>query len=90
LKRETIEARHDENHQLRRITMATPKNYLRLSGTVFAIVAVAHLVRAIAQWPIVIGPWNVPVALSWIAAIPAASLSIWAFSLAAADRNRFR
>ena len=68
--------------------MATTKTYLNISATVFAIVALAHLARAIAQWPIAIGPWNVPLVLSWFAAIPAAGLSIWAFSLARkADRG---
>jgi hypothetical protein len=62
--------------------MPSRKSYLTLSAAVFALVALAHLLRAIAQWPIVIGPWTVPVALSWIGAIAAAALSAWAFSLA--------
>jgi hypothetical protein len=45
------------------------------------VVALAHIVRAFEQWTIVIGPWTVPVALSWIGAVAAAGLSGWAFSL---------
>jgi hypothetical protein len=62
--------------------MSSLKSYLTLSAVVFAIVALAHLMRAIQAWTIVIGPWTVPIAVSWIGAIAAAVLSAWAFSLA--------
>ena len=62
--------------------MSSSKFYLTLSALIFAVIAVAHLTRAIEQWMIVIGAWTVPVALSWVGAIAAASLSVWAFSLA--------
>jgi hypothetical protein len=55
--------------------------YLAISAAVFAVVALAHVVRAIAQWTISIGPWSVPVTLSWVAALATAGLSAWAFSL---------
>ena len=58
--------------------MTSRQRYLVISATVFAIVALAHLVRAIQQWPITIGPWNVPVELSWLAAIATGALSLWA------------
>lgn len=61
--------------------MAKLENYLILSATVFAVVAIAHLIRAIQQWPILIGPWSVPVELSWLAAIGAGALSVWAMLL---------
>jgi hypothetical protein len=61
--------------------MTPTDRYLTISATAFAVVALAHVARAIAQWSIVIGPWNVPVAASWIAALVAAGLSFWAFSL---------
>ena len=62
--------------------MSSLKSYLTLSALVFAIVALAHLMRAIQAWTIVVGPWTVPIAVSWIGAIAAAVLSGWAFSLA--------
>ena len=55
--------------------------YLTISATAFAVVAIAHVARAVAQWSIVIGPWSVPIELSWLAAIVTAGLSGWAFSL---------
>jgi hypothetical protein len=62
--------------------MPSLKSYLTLSALIFAVVALAHLTRALAAWTIVIGPWTVPVALSWVGAIAAAALSGWAFFLA--------
>jgi hypothetical protein len=62
--------------------MPSLKSYLTLSAAIFAVVALAHLTRAIAAWTIAIGPWTVPVALSWFGAIAAAGLSVLAFSLA--------
>jgi len=59
--------------------MTSLSRYLTISATVFAVVAIAHIVRAIAQWPIQIGHVDVPVALSWPAGIVAAALSIWGF-----------
>jgi hypothetical protein len=55
--------------------------YLTISGAAFAVVALAHVARALAQWSIMIGPWSVPIELSWIAAVATAGLSGWAFSL---------
>lgn len=62
--------------------MPSPKTYLTFSAVIFAVIALAHLTRAIEQWPIVVGPWMVPVSLSWLGAIAAAGVSAWAFSLA--------
>ena len=67
--------------------MTQTDRYLILSATVFAVVALAHIVRAFEQWTIVIGPWTVPIALSWIGAVAAAGLSGWAFSLLGGRRR---
>ena len=66
--------------------MSSRQRYLVISATVFAMVAAAHLVRAIKQWPITIGPWGVPVELSWLAAVASGALSAWAILLSR-DRN---
>jgi hypothetical protein len=54
-------------------------SYQLLSGVIFALVALLQAVRAIAGWAVQIGPFNVPVWFSWLAAIVAGSLAIWAF-----------
>ena len=55
------------------------KNYVLVSGLVFGVVALAQVARAIAQAPVLIGSFEVPVFVSWIAAAVAAGLSYWAF-----------
>ena len=45
----------------------SPKNYFALSGTVFAIVFVAHFLRLINAWEANIGGWDVPMWVSWLA-----------------------
>lgn len=61
--------------------MTANNRYLAISATLFAVVALAHLVRILAQWPIAIGSWSVPFGLSAFAAIVTASLCTWAIAL---------
>jgi hypothetical protein len=58
------------------------RSYELISGTVFALVATAHLLRVLAGWQIDAGPWSIPMWLSWIGTIGPAALSVWAFRLA--------
>jgi len=62
------------------------KTYCAVTATVFALVAIVHLVRALQEWPVTIGMWSAPVALSWCAVLGAASLSVWAIALLRAQR----
>jgi len=55
------------------------KNYVVVSGLIFGLVALAQVARAIAQVPVQIGSFEVPVFASWIAAAVAAGLCLWAF-----------
>jgi len=61
--------------------MSSQKRYLVISATVFAVVAIAHLTRAIQGWPITISTWSVPLDLSWLGAIAAGALSAWGILL---------
>lgn len=56
-------------------------NYFLLSGVIFGLVALLQVARAIAGWAVQIGPLTIPVWFSLVAAIVAASLSVWAFRL---------
>ena len=56
--------------------------YLTVAGTIFVIVALAHLVRAVMDWPIVIAGWIVPIWLSWLAFVIAGALGYLGLSLA--------
>ena len=61
--------------------------YEVVSGVVFAVVAVAHALRAAQAWTIHVDAWSIPVWASWVAALAAASLSVWAFRRAMARRR---
>jgi hypothetical protein len=47
---------------------------------VFGLVAAAQLIRAVTQLPAHVGSMEIPVWVSWVAAIVAGSLCVWAFS----------
>jgi hypothetical protein len=57
------------------------KPYLVVSGLVFGVVAVVHLARIVAEWPFVVGPFAMPVWVSWGGLFAAGTLSVWAFRL---------
>ena len=48
-------------------------------GVVFGVVALAHALRAANGWTLQVDAWSIPVWMSWIAAVVAAGLSVWAF-----------
>jgi hypothetical protein len=57
------------------------KTFVLLAGVVFAIVALAHLLRIFMEWPIVIDTWTVPMWLSWIALVIAGGLGFFGLRL---------
>ncbi|SDP44204.1 hypothetical protein [Desulforhopalus singaporensis] len=56
--------------------------YLAISGTIFGIVAILHLLRLANGWQVVLGTWTVPMWVSWGGALVPAVLCGWAFRLA--------
>lgn len=54
------------------------RKYIVVSGAVFGFIAIAQTVRALRQLPVNVGGLEVPVWLSWIAAVVAGSLCVWA------------
>ena len=57
------------------------KPYLMVTGIIFVIVAVLHLLRLIYQWPAQIGAFYIPMWMSCAALFVASVLFIWAFLL---------
>ncbi len=53
------------------------KRYATVSGVVFGLIAIGQALRAFNEWPVQVGSFEVPVGLSWIAAIVAGSLCAW-------------
>jgi hypothetical protein len=53
--------------------------YVVVSGALFGVVAVVQAVRALNQWPLLVGTLEIPLWASWIAVVVAGSLCAWAF-----------
>jgi hypothetical protein len=63
------------------------KLYLVLSGAVFCLVAVFHLCRLAYGWSIVVGPYVVPFALSYVGLPASSAYCVWATWLLRATRS---
>ena len=59
--------------------------YLVISGCIFGVVAIVHLLRVINEWAMVLGPWSVPMWLSWVGTFIPIVLCITAFRLLSAN-----
>ena len=59
------------------------KRYCILSGVLFGLIALAHLLRLVNQTPAQLGSWTVPFWLSWLGLIVPGFLCIWALRLGA-------
>jgi hypothetical protein len=55
--------------------------YLQISGVLFGLIALVHLLRLLRHWPVVLAGYMVPLWASWLGLILAAGLSIWALRL---------
>ncbi len=62
--------------------MDTVNNYLYVSAAIFAIVAMAAIVRALSGWAFQIGSIEVPVLASWMGFVITGGLAVWAIRLA--------
>lgn len=58
------------------------RGYLLIAGTVFAVVAAAHLARIFANADIVIAEWVLPIWLSWVGVAVTTYLAYMSFRLA--------
>ena len=54
------------------------KLYLILSGAIFFLVGVLHLLRLVYHWPVVVGTTVIPHALSYLGFPAAIGYSLWA------------
>jgi hypothetical protein len=57
---------------------------LRVASAIFALFAVAHVVRLVKQAQVTVGTHQIPMSLSFVALIIAAILSIWLWRLSSA------
>ena len=52
------------------------KNYIAISGSIFAIVAFAHLLRIIDGWEIIVNGQAVPMTISYMAFVATGLLAV--------------
>jgi hypothetical protein len=57
--------------------------YVILSGGLFGLIALVHLVRLVSQTPAQLGSWTVPFWLSWLGLIVPGFLCVWGLRLGA-------
>jgi hypothetical protein len=57
------------------------RTYCLLSGTLFGLVALAHLLRILSGLPIEVGGVSVPMLASWLGAVFPGALAIWALRI---------
>jgi len=55
------------------------KNYIAISGSIFAIVAFAHLLRIVDEWVVTVNGQVVPMYISYLAFVATGLLAVWAF-----------
>ncbi len=53
--------------------------YLQVSGTLFSVIALAHVFRVIQRWPVEVASWAVPMWVSVLGFLLAGALAVWAF-----------
>ena len=63
--------------------------YLRISGTLFGLIALGHLLRLLYRVPAELGEWVVPLWVSVIGLLLPAALAVWAFDLVRRAERQF-
>ena len=55
----------------------TEKQFCLICGVLFSIVALVHMYRLVAGWPVMLGSWDVPVWMSGFAVVLAGVLGCY-------------
>ena len=67
---------------MRKMARNARQNYVFISGIIFGLMAIVHLIRIIKGWSFNFGPMEFPIGLSWVGMIIAAAMFIWAVIVA--------
>ena len=54
--------------------------YALVSSLIFAAVAAAHLLRLLNRWVVQVGPYSVPMSVSWVGLVIATLIGAWGFA----------
>jgi hypothetical protein len=58
------------------------KTFTAITSAIFIIVALAHAVRLVMKWPVVLNGWDAPMWVSWAALVVTLYLASQGFKLA--------
>lgn len=61
------------------------RQYCVVSGVLFSLVALAHLLRILYDVPIIVDDYDVSMVLSWLGLVVPGALAFWAFRLASSE-----
>ena len=61
--------------------------YVQVSGIVFTLVALGHLLRMVARWPLLLAGRPLPGVVSLIVFLVAGGMSLWAWRILANPRD---
>jgi hypothetical protein len=64
------------------------RTYLLISGVIFGLVCLGHLLRVVFNWPLVIGALEVPMAVSWMGMIITAGMVVWVIAMLTREEPR--
>jgi hypothetical protein len=57
------------------------RTYLQVSGVLFGLVALGHLLRVVGRWPLLIAGRPLPAIVSLIVLVLAGAMAVWAWRL---------
>jgi hypothetical protein len=57
------------------------RTYVQVSGTLFALFALGHLLRVIRHWPLLIAGYSLPVLASIVVLLVMGFMAFWAWRL---------
>ncbi len=63
------------------------RTYIQITGVIFGVVALVHVVRLMLDWPAQVAGWVVPIWISWVAILVSGALCVWAFRLVSRARQ---
>lgn len=57
------------------------KKYCLVSGILFSLIALAHLLRIVFGLPVMVAEFDVPMSVSWVGLVVPTGLAYWAFRI---------
>ena len=57
------------------------KLYISISAIIFALVAAGHIARLVQGWQVQLGPYGIPMSVSWVGLAVAVILAVWGGTL---------